>query len=173
MRWSSKAQTQMGSIILPSPIKERIERASKTACFARKRRLPLRNILLHGNPGCGKSVTAKAIAQSIPSLPYALMSGSDVFPLGESHIRIYTITGACLCSNMIYTTPASTSTLKGNQGPPELRRLLSWANKHGGIIIIDEAECSLGKRGKAIQGDEQQQQQDFSRDCLTVLLSLT
>jgi hypothetical protein len=89
MRWSSKAQTQMGSIILPSPIKERIERASKTACFARKRRLPLRNILLHGNPGCGKSVTAKAIAQSIPSLPYALMSGSDVFPLGESHISIY------------------------------------------------------------------------------------
>ena len=71
---------------------------------------------------------------------------------------------------MIYTTPASK--LKGNQGPSELRRLLSWANKHGGIIIIDEAECALGKRGKAIQGDEQQQQ-DFSRDCLNVLLSLT
>ena len=28
-------------------------------------------------------MVAKAIAQSIPSLPYALMSGADVFPMGE------------------------------------------------------------------------------------------
>lgn len=62
----------------------------------------------------------------------------------------------------------------GSQGPSELRRLLSWANNKGGVIIIDEAESALGKRGKAIQGDdEQHQQQDFSRDCLNVLLSLT
>jgi hypothetical protein len=85
-RRSRKDRTPMNSIILPTAIKARIEQASKTASFARNRRLPLRNILLHGNPGCGKSVTAKAIAQSIPNLPYALMSGSDVFPLGESHI---------------------------------------------------------------------------------------
>lgn len=63
---------------------------------------------------------------------------------------------------------------KGRQGPSELRRLLSWANNNGGVIIIDEAESALGKRGKARQDDEkQQQQQDFSRDCLNVLLSLT
>jgi len=143
MRRSSEAQTQTNSIILPTKIKARIEQASKTASFARKRRLPLRNILLHGKPGCGKSVTAKAIAQSIPNLPYALMSGSDIFPLG-------------------------------NQGPSELRRLLSWANKCGAVIIIDEAECAVGKRGKTLQDDDQQQQQqDFSRDCLNVLLSLT
>eukprot|EP00986_Skeletonema_menzelii_P001356 scaffold366_cov153-Skeletonema_menzelii.AAC.18 len=62
----------------------------------------------------------------------------------------------------------------GNQGPSELRRLLSWANKCGAVIIIDEAECAVGKRGKALQDDDQQQQQqDFSRDCLNVLLSLT
>ncbi len=61
----------------------------------------------------------------------------------------------------------------GNQGPSELRRLLSWANKCGGTIIIDEAECLLGKRGNAPQDDDQQQQQDYSRDCLNVLLSLT
>lgn len=60
----------------------------------------------------------------------------------------------------------------GNQGPSELRRLLSWANTNGGIIIIDEAESALGKRGRAVQDDEHQQQ-DFSRDCLNVLLSLT
>lgn len=63
--------------------------------------------------------------------------------------------------------------MTGNQGPSELRRLLSWANKRGGAIIIDEAECLLGKRGNAPKDDDQQQQQDYSRDCLNVLLSLT
>lgn len=84
-RWSSKAETHMDSIVLPTSIKARIEQASKTASFARNRQLPLRNILLHGKTGCGKSVTAKAIAQSIPNLPYAICSGSDAFPLGKSH----------------------------------------------------------------------------------------
>lgn len=93
MRWSNKPQTNMDSIVLPSSIKARIEQASKTASFARNRQLPLRNILLHGKTGCGKSVTAKAIAQSIPNLPYAICSGSDVFPLGKSaRMIIFTVT---------------------------------------------------------------------------------
>jgi hypothetical protein len=83
---SSKAQTKLDSIILPPLIKERIVQSAKIASFASKRRFPMRNILLHGNPGCGKSVTAKAIAQSITSLPYAIMSGADVFPMGKSLI---------------------------------------------------------------------------------------
>ncbi len=99
MRWSSKAQTHMDSIVLPNSIKARIEQASKTASFARNMQLPLRNMLLHGNTGCGKSVTAKAIAQSIPNLPYAICSGADVFPLGKSHVNtiIFTIVWSFMC----------------------------------------------------------------------------
>lgn len=82
--WSDKAETQMDSIILSKPVKTRIEQAAKTALEASKRRFPMRNILLHGKPGCGKSMTAIAIAQSIHSLPYAIMSGADIFPMGKS-----------------------------------------------------------------------------------------
>ena len=89
MSWPrmSKAETnKLDSIILPTSIKERLEQVTKAASFARERHLPLRSILLHGSVGCGKSVTAKAIAQSIPNLPYALMSGADISPLGEWHL---------------------------------------------------------------------------------------
>ena len=82
--WSDKAETQMDSIILSKPVKTRIEQVAKTALEASKRRFPMRNILLHGKPGCGKSMTAIAIAQSIHSLPYAIMSGADIFPMGKS-----------------------------------------------------------------------------------------
>ena len=86
MRWLSTAQTKIDWIILPQEVKQRIEQSAKIASFASNRRFPMRNILLYGNPGCGKSVTAKAIAQSISTLPYALMSGADIFPMGESII---------------------------------------------------------------------------------------
>ena len=67
----------------------------------------------------------------------------------------------------------------GSQGPAELRRLLTWAStrRHGGIIIIDEAESALGSRAKTKSDDSQESDgtssSSYSRDCLNVLLSMT
>ena len=64
-----------------------------------------------------------------------------------------------------------------------MRRLLTWAStrRHGGIIIIDEAESALGSRAKT-KPDKSEKRSDgtssssssgYSRDCLNVLLSMT
>jgi len=84
LNWSGK-RTSLATrdVVLPLDIKERTEIIVKVASAAAERRFPLRSVLIHGKPGSGKSMVAKAIAQSIPSLPYALMSGADVFPMGE------------------------------------------------------------------------------------------
>ena len=149
--WSTKNNTHvMKEIVLPPKIKERIDVIVKVASVASKRSLPFRSVLIHGRPGCGKSMVAKALARST-NLPYALMSGADVFPMGA-------------------------------QGPAELRRLLTWASnkRHGGIILIDEAESALGSRakikcndGSALDNSSTASSSGFSRDCLNVLLSMT
>mmetsp|Transcript_27493 Transcript_27493/g.57373 ORF Transcript_27493/g.57373 Transcript_27493/m.57373 type:complete len:900 (+) Transcript_27493:94-2793(+) len=152
-RRSAKNALAVKEIILPTKIKERVDIIVKVASAASKRRFPLRSVLIHGEPGTGKSMIAKAIAHAT-GLPYALMSGADVFPLGS-------------------------------QGPAELRTLLTWASnkRHGGIIIIDEAETALGSRAKTrpdnegsgttFESDSAPSSSGFSRDCLNVLLSMT
>jgi len=137
----------MNEIVLNQDIKDRIDIIVKTAIAASTRRFPLRSLLIHGKSGVGKSLVAKAIAEQIHTLPYALMSGADVYPLGS-------------------------------QGPAELRRLLTWAStrRHGGIIIIDQAETALGSRAakkKAEDDGTSSSSIDYSRDCLNVLLSMT
>ena len=115
------------------------------------RNAPLRNVLLIGKSGTGKSMTAKAIAEA-SGLPYAIMSGSDIAPL---------------C----------------NLGPSELRRLLIWAEsrRHGGILIIDEAESALGKRlrtsnasfSRSDKDNKARSDSSAARDALNVFLSMT
>jgi len=147
--WSTKRRNTepMNEIVLNQDIKDRIDIIVKTATAASTRRFPLRSLLIHGKSGVGKSLVAKAIAEQIHTLPYALMSGADVYPLGS-------------------------------QGPAELRRLLTWAStrRHGGIIIIDQAETALGSRAakkKAEDDGTSSSSIDYSRDCLNVLLSMT
>ena len=138
----------MNEIVLNQDIKDRIDIIVKTAIAASTRRFPLRSLLIHGKSGVGKSLVAKAIAEQIHTLPYALMSGADVYPLGS-------------------------------QGPAELRRLLTWAStrRHGGIIIIDQAETALGSRAAKKKAEDDGTSStssiDYSRDCLNVLLSMT
>ncbi len=63
-----------------------------------------------------------------------------------------------------------------------MRRLLTWASKrrHGGIIVIDEAESALGSRSKTRPSADKKssvgaksEDSSYSRDCLNVLLSMT
>lgn len=70
-------------IVLPADITERMETIVQVASAASMRRFPLRSVLIHGKPGSGKSMAAKELAQSIPIIPYAMMSGADVYPMGK------------------------------------------------------------------------------------------
>ncbi len=70
-------------IVLPADIMERMEMIVDVASAASMRRFPLRSVLIHGKPGSGKSMAAKELAQSIPNIPYAMMSGADFFPMGK------------------------------------------------------------------------------------------
>ncbi len=70
-------------IVLPADITERMETIVQVASAASRRRFPLRSVLIHGKPGSGKSMAAKELAQSIPKIPYAMMSGADVYPMGK------------------------------------------------------------------------------------------
>ena len=79
-----KKPQAMAGVILPPETKERIDLLVKMTSGASKRQFPLRSMLIHGKPGTGKSATALAVA-SATGLPYALMSGADVFPLGKTN----------------------------------------------------------------------------------------
>jgi len=85
--WFTRQAREKSEIVLPTSIKERVDNVVKVASVASKRHLPLRSVLIYGEPGSGKSMAAKAIAQSIPDLPYALMTGADVYPMGECSVE--------------------------------------------------------------------------------------
>lgn len=152
--WADKQTQTLDEMVLPPETKERMDGIVKVADAASKRQFPLRSVLVCGKPGSGKSMLAKSIAQSIPSLPYALINGSDVFPLGSQG-------------------PAELR-----------RLLTWASNKRqGGIILIDEAESILGSRaksrpdnkdpGNALGSENTATSSSYSRDCLNVLLSMT
>ncbi|KAL9188074.1 hypothetical protein ACHAXT_006452 [Thalassiosira profunda] len=143
-KWAKNAASEK-DIVLPADIKERMDVIVKVASAASRRRFPLRSVLIHGKPGSGKSLVAKTIAKSIPELPYALMSGADVFPMGRQ--------GPAELRRLL--------TWASSKG-------------HGGIIIIDEAESALTCRSKTRSSkDEAASSPGFARDCLNTLLSMT
>ena len=117
----------------------------------RCRSSPLRNILVVGKAGTGKSLTAKAIAEA-SGLPYAIISGSDIAPLGK----------------------LGPSELRRILTWAETRR-------RGGILIIDDSESALGKRLRTSNSssatgereDKARSEQSAARDALNVFLSMT
>ena len=60
-------------VVIPDAMKDRLDMIVEVAKAVGSCR---RSILIHGRAGCGKTMIAKKIAQSI-GLPYAMMSGGD------------------------------------------------------------------------------------------------
>lgn len=99
----------MQHIVLTSEVKQRMDVIVKIASEASKRRFPLRSVLIHGKPGTGKSIFAKAIAQCT-GLPYALMSGGDVMPLGKARECAHLLSARPLSFAYIVCPPRFTGT---------------------------------------------------------------
>ncbi len=146
--FQSTKKLQLSDIVLPKRDKERLVKLCSTINKGKSRRAPLRNVLIHGKTGTGKSLISRAIAESASGVPFAIMSGADIAPLD-------------------------------NLGPSELRNVLTWANRqrHGGIIVIDEAESALGRRIRLQKTSKENSDDNKSllsaRDALNVFLSMT
>ena len=130
-------------------MERRVEEICNGTALARDRGAPLRHVLIYGKPGTGKSETAKAIGNSISGLPYAVMSGSDLAPLGKH--------GPAELRKILTWAKSS---------------------KRGAMLIIDEAEAALGSRLRNSGGDASNEADNdsfgsYARDSLNVLLSLT
>ena len=63
-------------IVLSDDMIERMDVIVQVASAASARGFPMRSILIHGAPGCGKTMIARKLARST-GLPYAIMSGGD------------------------------------------------------------------------------------------------
>jgi len=152
--WNKNIASLDVSTAMLSPSDEcRIRDLCAAIKTGRRRGSPLRNILLHGPPGCGKSLVANAIANSANDLPFAVMSGADISPLGHlgpSELR----------KVLTWAT----------------------GRIQGGIVIIDEADSALGRRirgtnngNRTLQADTSISKSTFAaaRDALNVFLSMT
>ena len=148
-----KGKCNNSSVILCPDNMRKLEDTINLLHQRKKRNAPLRNILIHGATGTGKSLIARTISKSSYGLPYAIMSGADLAPLGSI-------------------------------GASELRKVITWTakQKHGGILVIDEAECALGKRIRRGPNSFQENRNvesskinasSYARDALNVFLSLT
>lgn len=141
------------NIVLTEDIEERLNRICSGIALARARGAPLSHVLIYGKPGTGKSAVARALGKGITGLPYALMSGSDLAPLGKH--------GPDELRKLL-------TWAKGQE--------------RGALLIIDEAEAALGERLRNSGGSnaESSSSQDganggegHARDALNVLLSMT
>ncbi len=138
-------------VVLKMEVKEQIDDICNVVNMGRKRNAPLRNILLHGGVGTGKSITARAIAESC-KLPYAIMSGADIAPLGSQ----------------------GPSELRRVLAWANSRR-------DGGVLIIDEAESALGRRLRDTDDSPMAKEKEhytksassFARDALNIFLGMT
>lgn len=141
---------QFPKIILPFEDEKRVINIISAMNLTTTRRAPLRNLLIYGPSGVGKSSLAEEIAKSVHGCVYAIMSGADFVPLGK----------------------------KGPSELQKVIEWAKRGNRPG-IIIIDDAECAFGRRVKHCEDDRSQVAQPSedsssnSCDILNMFLSLT
>lgn len=141
----------LDDIVMSKATRDRLDQICTGTARARARGAPLRHVMVYGPAGTGKSLVARALGTSVDGLPFALMSGSDLAPLGKH--------GPSELRKIL--TWASRS-------------------RSGAMLIIDEAEAALGSRLRA-GGDFDDddggaaggKSEGFARDALNVLLSMT
>jgi ATPase family AAA domain-containing protein 3A/B len=114
---------QFKDIILSEADKERVITLALATRNTKESGAPFRHILLHGNPGTGKTLIARKLA-TCSGMDYAIMSGGDVAPLGEDAV------------NQLHS----------------LFKWASRSRK-GLLVFIDEAEAFLGSRNTVNNND--------------------
>lgn len=126
-------------VVLPDNIKERINVIVQVAAAASSRGFPMRSILIHGPPGCGKSMVAKKLAKST-GLPFAMMSGGDgKIMLSFANIICY------ICSNCTLSIKYFLSKAKGP---------LSYGGFYCGPVKAAAASSSLTRQNALLEVDQ-------------------
>ena len=141
------------TIVVTGDVDDRLTQICRGTALARARGAPLRHVLIYGKPGSGKSAVAKGLGESIFGLPYALMSGSDLAPLGKH----------------------------GPEELRKILSWAK-SQRSGAMLIIDEAEAALGRRHRNCSHSSSAREEgreggevgeSYARDSLNVLLSMT
>lgn len=111
-------------------LREAIEAPTKHSDMMRRyRKKPIKGVLLHGSPGCGKTMLGKAAATALAELHGNAAAGAFFYVKGPELLNMYV----------------------GNS-EASVRKLFDTARRHkkkyghAAIIFIDEADAILGKR---------------------------
>ena len=84
-QWRRKESQLLDGVIIEEKLEKQLQEISYAVLNRRKHFAPCKNMLFHGPPGTGKTLFAKKLAMK-SGLDYAVMTGSDVAPLGAQAV---------------------------------------------------------------------------------------
>lgn len=82
----NQSDNMLEKIVLPAELSDRLAWTTNSLVNAKKNGTPFRHLMLHGQPGTGKTLFARTLAKQ-SGLDYAIMSGGDVGPLGKDAVN--------------------------------------------------------------------------------------